>query len=134
MRSASAILAALAAVASGCIELWMGYQTRPVSGSWSSPFFWIPLPIMLAASVVLLIAALAAIRSRAARYVALAANVLLVAWWAPVAVTGLRYHYAPPANSTEGLIFPFLLVIPAVLILASLPVQIMALGRKNSVV
>src|SRR5215470_12750622 len=51
-------LCCLAAIVSGVVELWLGQQPRSVSGSWSSWFFWDPLPFLLGASAVGLAAGL----------------------------------------------------------------------------
>lgn len=125
-KALAAMLGVLAAIASGCVELWMGFQTHPLSGNWSSRFFWLPLPLMLAASLVLLAGSLVvAFRGTGrAQRVTLSANVVLAGWWIPVAVVSLWYHVHPGPLSTEGLVFPYFLVIPAVLVLASVVAQI----------
>ncbi len=85
---------------------------------------------MLACSVALLAGSLVFAISKKARGVVLLSNLALAAWWVPVAVVALRYHFWPTPLSTDAVSFPFFLVIPAALVLLSLLNQVISQKRR----
>lgn len=53
IRGLAGILSLFAGITTALVELWLGHQTPPNLGRWSSSLFWDPLPVLLLASVVI---------------------------------------------------------------------------------
>jgi hypothetical protein len=78
VKWAAAILFGVTALATGCLETWLGFQTQPISGTWSSPYWWRLLPMMLVMSSVLFACSLSFIPVKRAYSIGLAGGIPLV--------------------------------------------------------
>lgn len=77
-RWPGAVLCGFTAAVTGCMELWLAAQPQPDHGSWSSPFYWSPLPVLLIASLFLFAGGLGLVPVRTVWTTTFAGALLLV--------------------------------------------------------